>query len=235
MEISDQEKFAKMWAAVRNDVYDKPVSGTGLNLIFNTLKRFSIEQVREAIQLHVNDTQNGNFPITPAHVVAQIEGRGDERAGAAWRKLYGAIGSIGNYADVVFEDPIVHAIVDNEGGWVHVSLMTEEELKFMQARFNKQYTAYVSKSGQFEYPRVLRGSTNADRAAKGLELIAPETVGDRDKCRLVYRGGVETTLEIGRPKTMVEFLEPEPERDNEAGLKNVAQLISSTGLKRGKR
>lgn len=233
MEITDKKIFAEMWGAVRSDVYDKPVSAAGISLIFNTLKRFSVDQVREGIELHVNDVQSGNFPITPAHVVAQIEGRGDDRGGSAWRKLYGAIGSVGNYSDVVFDDPIIHAIVDNEGGWQHVSLMTDEDTKFLQARFNKQYNGYVSKSGQFEYPRVLRGATNADRTAKGLPPVAPETVGDVERCRMVYRGGIETTLEIGRPKDMQEFLTDAPERDDKAGLASVTKLLDVTGLKRG--
>lgn len=229
MEITDKKIFSQMWASVRSDIYDKPISPGGLGIIFNTLKRFSIDEIRQGIELHVNDVQNGNFPITPAHVVAQIEGRGDERAGAAWRKLYGAIGAVGNYADVVFDDAIIHAVIDNEGGWQHVALMSDEDIKFMQARFNKQYNAYVSKSGQFEYPRVLRGATNSDRASKGLELNSPETVGDIVRCRAIYSGGVSTTLEIGRPQTMADFI---GERDDVKGLASVTKLIESTGLKK---
>lgn len=206
MQTSDQPQFALMWASVRNDIYNKPVTPEGIKLIFESLSRFSITQIREAIQLHVNDTQNGNFPITPAHVVAQIEGRGDERAGAAWRKLYGAIGSVGNYSDVVFDDPIIHAIIENEGGWLKVSLLSEDDLKYMQARFNKQYNGYVSKSGQFGYARILRGSENLDRIGKGLEQTPPQIVGNLEKCRLVWKGGEENTLKIDRPKTMADFL-----------------------------
>ena len=206
METTDRENFAKMWSAVRVDVYDKPVSPQGIGLIFNALKRFSFDQVATGVEMHINDVENGSFPIRPSHVVAQIEGRGDERAGAAWRKLYGAIGSVGNYSDVVFDDPIIHAIVDNEGGWQQICLMSENDLKYTQNRFNKQYTQYVSKSGVFDYPRILRGAINADRKAKGLELDPPVTVGDVPACRLVYRGGKETTLELNQPKSMDELL-----------------------------
>ena len=223
MRTNDLAIFAEMWASVRVDIYDKPVSKQGLELIFKSLQRFSIEDIQQGIQLHVNDVQNGNFPITPAHVVAQIEGRGDERAGAAWRKLYGAIGSVGNYADVVFDDRIIHAVIDNEGGWQHVALMTEEELKYMQSRFNKQYNGYVSKSGMFEYPRVLRGAANSDRASKNIELLPPETVGNIEKCREIYRGGVKTTLEISRPKNMADFL---GDAEKSLGVGKVLKLVN---------
>lgn len=222
MEIIDKPMFAEMWSSVRKDVYDKPVSPSGLGLIFNTLKRFSLKEVQQGIELHVNDVQNGNYPITPAHVVAQIEGRGDERAGSAWRKLYGAIGAVGNYSDVVFDDPIIHAVIDNEGGWQQVSLMSDDDLKFMQARFNKQYNGYVSKSGQFDYPRLLRGTANADRASKGLELDPPQTVGDITKCRQVWGKGIKTTLEIGQPKSFDDFLNSE---DQPKALGNVTQIL----------
>lgn len=201
MNDQDREQFGLMWASVRVDVYDKPITAEGISLVFKTLERYSIDQIRSGIQAHVNDTQNGQYPITPSHVVAQIEGRGEERAAAAWMKLYKAIGSVGNYSDVVFDDPVIHVIVMNSGGWEKVCFMTEDDLKFMQGRFGKQYIEYVSRSGDFKYPKVLRGTINADRASKGLDLDPPAVIGDVPKARLVYRDGVEAELiEISKPE-----------------------------------
>lgn len=205
MDNQDRKRFAEMWAGTRVEIYDKPVTAEGIEMVFRALSRFTIEQVEHGITLHLNDTQNGQFPITPTHVVAQIEGRADERSGAAWSKLYKAIGSVGGYSDVVFDDPIIHSVVENEGGWQHICLMTEDDCKYMQARFMKQYAALVSKSGQFKFPKVLAGSINLSRKANNLELDPPQTVGDIKLCRAVYRGGESKSLEINHHKTLAEF------------------------------
>jgi len=205
MNNSDKAEFGRIWKAVREE-YARPVTKEGLKIMFNALIRYDIDQIKKAITLHINDTDNGQFPIMPAHVVAQIEGRGDERAGAAWRKLYAAIGEIGNYSDVIFDDAIIHAIVDNEGGWQHVCMMVEDDLKFMQARFNKQYVQYVSKSGLFDYSKILRGAINLDRMSKNLEIDPPQTVGNVEKCRQVYRIGTDNRINIGRPNSIDELL-----------------------------
>lgn len=213
MNQSDKKRFAVMWGMVRSEIYDKPVSATGINLVFNALKRFSIAQVERGIELHCNDTQNGQFPITPAHVVSHIEGNGDELSGIAWGKLYRSIGEVGAYSDVVFDDPIIHAIIENEGGWVKVALMIEDDLKYMQSRFNKQYLKYVSKSGAFNYPKLLTGMINTERRSKGLEPDPPITIGDVAKCRDVYRGGIDNKLEIGRTPNAADLLKIETNQE----------------------
>lgn len=201
MNNSDRREFGEMWRAVRAE-YGQEVTKTGLSLAFAVLERFTLEEVKAGIAMHMSDTNNGQYKIQTAHVIANIEGRGDERAGVAWSKLYRAIGAVGSYADVVFDDAIIHAIVENEGGWVKVCLMVEDDLKYMQARFHKQYVQLVSKSGVFSYPKILSGTINLDRKSRGLELDPPATIGEVNQCRLVYRNGADVTLEINHPKSV---------------------------------
>lgn len=205
MDNGDRREFGEMWRAVRAE-YGQEVTKTGLSLAFAVLERFTLDEVKAGIAMHMSDTNNGQYKIQTAHVIANIEGRGDERAGVAWSKLYRAIGAVGSYSDAVFDDAIIHAIVEKEGGWIKVCLMVENDLKYMQARFNKQYVQLVSKSGVFAYPKVLSGTINLDRKARGLELDPPVTIGEVNQCRLVYRGGTDVTLEINHPKTANEII-----------------------------
>lgn len=194
MNNNDRSEFAKLWTSVRDDIYGKPVSATALDIVFRALQRFDIADIQKAIEIHINDTENGRFPIIPAHVVANIEGAGHERSAQAWNMLVGAIKHIGPYRDVVFDDPTIHAIVANEGGWLKVCDMSEEDLKFMQARFNKQYVGYVSRR-EFNYPQMLKGITNSENSGKkddegkSFEIEKPAVVGDSEKAKQTYLGG----------------------------------------------
>lgn len=193
MNNEDRKEFAEQWTAAR-ETYDKTVSTAGLVIAFDALDRFEIKDIRKAITLHLNDTVNGRFPITPPHIVAHIEGASEERAAVAWKKLSSAVTEIGGYRDVVFDDPAIHAIVDNEGGWLRMCSMDDTDFKYLQHRFTKLYTALVSKR-IFSYPRLLKGIENSSNAGKTYpdgspyEAIPPSVVGDQDQARLVFQKG----------------------------------------------
>lgn len=200
MTPQDQEAFFEMWRAAREE-YNRPVTAGGLEIAFRCLARFDFESVSKAIVYHLNDPNEGKFPIQIAHVVAQLDGDTEARAAEAFSKLKRAMTEVGNYSDVVFDDAIIHAIVDNEGGWERVALMTDEDLKYFHARFMKQYASYVSKSGNFSYPRQLQGASNRSRISAGEDADPPAVVGERDKAVLVYRGGSDGKASITLPST----------------------------------
>lgn len=201
MNNSDREKFYELWQYYREEIYDKKASTFGLAKNFELLSRFSIEQVEYAAELHVNDTQSGHFPITPTHIIANIEGRAEERGAQAWSKLSKAISNVSPYDDVCFDDAGIHRIVEDEGGWVKLCGMSEQDLKYLQNRFIKIYTALVSKR-QFEYPKMLKGISNASNSGKKLEdgssvkILPPTVVGGTEKARRVYSGGTNNKLQI---------------------------------------
>lgn len=201
MNSNDKKVFAEMWSAVREDVYGKPVSNTALSLIFNSMQRFDIQDIQRGIEAHINDTENGQFPITPTHVIANIEGRAQERGAVAWRKLVDAVKQIGPYEDVVFDDAAIHSIIHGEGGWQHICTYSDDDMKFFQARFIKQYTSLVSRR-DFDYPRVLKGITNLENEGQTyadgtpFEKAKPVSIGNVEQARLVYKGGTDKKTEI---------------------------------------
>ena len=201
MNNSDQAKFAEMWISVRTDIYDKPVSDGALDIVFSALSRFELIDIAKAIEIHVNDTENGRFPIMPAHIVANIEGAGQERAAVAWDKLSKAVLEIGPYQDVVFDDAAIHAIVETEGGWLTVCSMTDDDFKYFQNRFSKLYLTYVTRR-EFKYPRLLKGIANAQNSGKldaqgaPIPINKPSVIGDKDVAREVLRGGTSEKLKI---------------------------------------
>ena len=114
----------------------------------------------------------------------------------AWGKVHEAMSAVGAYQDVVFDDPAIHAVVDDLGGWPKLCWSEIKDLGYIQKRFCDGHKAYTGR-GEFAYPRRLMGDRSPDDtwAAKGLEPPRPALVGDREKAALVYQGGSS-----GRPR-----------------------------------
>jgi len=108
----------------------------------------------------------------------------------AWGKTLEAMGSVGAYQDVVFDDPAIHAAVEDLGGWPKLCRTETNDLSYAQHRFSESYKAYAGR-GEFPYPRRLAGDRSADSEyeRRGLKLPQPALVGDREKAKAVFLGG----------------------------------------------
>ncbi len=129
MTQNDYFEFVEIWSQVA-EVYNKQPSDGALNLIFNALQRFDLEQIKQGLTAHINDPKHGDFAPKPADIVRHIEGDGDSRALAAWSKVEQAIRTVGPYESVVFDDPRTMAAVDDMGGWMAAN--SGEHQEFVQ-------------------------------------------------------------------------------------------------------
>ena len=122
-------------------------------------------------------------------------------AARSFDRLLGAIRSVGAYEDVVFDDPILHAIIQMEGGWIKLCLITESELPYFKNRFTKIYIS-LKNIRVFDYPKMLTGITNAqnkgvlDDLGAPVAMLPPSLIGDREKAQDVYRLGQEKKSEV---------------------------------------
>jgi hypothetical protein len=132
--------------------------------------------------------------------VRQLAGTATDRAMLAWGKVMNAMQSAGAYTDVVFDDPAIHAAVEDLGGWPKVCRGELKDLSYLQHRFTEAHRAYTGR-GQFDYPRLLSGDRDPDSAYQkhGLPIPKPAVIGDKARARLVYLNG-----SVGG-KTAVEF------------------------------
>jgi len=170
--------------------YRQPVSEFTLTVWWQACKPFSMEQVRKAMTAHATDPDRGQFAPKVADIIRVLQGTHTDRAQLAWGKAMEAMGSVGAYTDVVFDDPAIHACVEDLGGWPKVCRTETKELSYLQHRFCESYKAYTGR-GVFPYPRRLMGdrSPDSEYEKKGLKLPKPALVGDVEDCRNVYRGG----------------------------------------------
>lgn len=189
MQANDKPDFKNLITDVMA-FYRQDVSPFALSVWWQACQKFELEQVRKALTGHAMDAERGQFPPKPADLVRQLEGTATDRAMLAWGKVLDAIQRVGGYTDVVFDDPAIHAVVEDLGGWVKVCRGETKDLGYLQHRFCEGHRAYAGR-GQFEYPRRLMGDRSPDEmfARKGLKPPRPALIGNAELARQVYAGG----------------------------------------------
>lgn len=189
MQHSDFPKLAKMVTEALA-YYRQDVSEFTLHVWTQACLPYTLEQVSKALTAHVTDAEKGQFAPKVADVVRVLSGTTTDRAALAWGKVLGAMSAVGAYSDVVFDDPAIHAAIEDLGGWVKVCRGEMDELSYLQHRFCQSHKAYTGR-GTFDFQRKLLGdrSPDADYEKRGLPLPKPALVGDREQAMMVYKLG----------------------------------------------
>ena len=179
--------------------YRQDASRFVLELWWNACKPFDLQQIQKAMQRHATDPEHGQFAPKVADLVRILQGTTTDRASLAWGKVLESMSAVGAYTDVVFDDPAIHAAVEDMGGWPKMCRTDLKEISYLQHRFMQSYRAYAER-GQFDYPRRLAGDRSPDSEYEkaGLPLPRAATIGDKARARLVYQGG-------GAGKTAISF------------------------------
>lgn len=191
-----QEDFSKFKEGVQGvySFYGKEVSDFGLDVWWNSLRPYDLSAVIDSFNRHLMNPDTGQWLPKPADIVKMFGGRTQDRALQAWSKVDRAVRSVGPYESVVFDDPLVHRVLHEMGGWIGLSQKTEDEWPFVAKEFENRYRAYAMRSESPDYPPVLIGIAEAHNAGKGLRTDAPRLIGNAERAELVMRGGSNVNL-----------------------------------------
>lgn len=189
MRDSEKSHFAGLLTDVMA-YYGKDTSSFMLDLWWDACKDFTYEQIAKALNAHAKDAERGVYAPKVADLVRVLSGTHTDRALLAWGKVMDAIGAVGAYQDVCFDDPAIHASINDCGGWMKVCRSDMAELSYLQHRFCQSHKAYVGR-GEFDYPRVLIGdrSPDSEYMKRGLKPPKPALVGDKEQALKVYQLG----------------------------------------------
>lgn len=189
MQQSERGDFAQLITDVLA-YYRQDASRFVLDLWWNACRSFDLEQVRKAMQRHATDPERGQFAPKVADIVRVLQGTTTDRAALAWGKVHDAMSRVGAYTDVAFDDPAIHAVVEDLGGWPKVCRWPVEELSYLQHRFQASHKAYTER-GQFEYQRRLAGDRSPDHEyeSRGLAVPRPVLIGNRERAIAVLQNG----------------------------------------------
>lgn len=192
----DFENFANAMAGL-GEMYNRAVSAQLIAMYFESLKKYDYRAVSAAMQRHYSDPEKGAFFPKPGDIVLWIDGGMEDRSQIAWSKVDRAVRVVGPYESVVFDDPIIHAVIEQMGGWPKVcSQPTDQDMKFLGHQFTKLYRANRSTK---EFPSRLVGITEADCNLRGSRPPAAVLIGNPEQAGLVIEhGGESNRLAISR-------------------------------------
>lgn len=187
---TDRERFANLIADVLA-FYGQTASKFGLSVWWQACQPFEFDAVQRALGRHAMNPERGQFPPKPADLVREIQGTPTDRAARAWSIVLDSASRVGAYTDVVFDDPIIHAVVDDLGGWPTLCRTESAQLSYTQHRFTEAYRAYAHRGDLTTWPRKLAGDRSPDDvyAQCGLPPPKPVLIGDVSRAMEVLSAG----------------------------------------------
>ena len=190
MQGSEINKFQALMYGV-GEYYNREISDVLMDIYWEGLKQFPYESVSHAAQLHMKNPEGGQFFPKLGDFNRHLTGSSTDKALSAWVKVDKAVRTIGPFRSVVFDDPVIHAVISDMGGWIDFGNCNEEkDWQFKQIEFVKRYRGIADRGEAGQYPAKLTGISDMQNRAIGKEN-EKETVllGERDLAIGVYENG----------------------------------------------
>lgn len=188
MTENDKPQFAQMWGGAWA-MYGKEATKPILSMAFEALRAYDLGEVRQGLSKHMQNPDSGQFAPKPADVIKHIGGGSDSRALVAWSSVDKAVRRIGTYQTVVSDDPIIHQVVVDMGGWIKLGKTEESEWPFVAKEFERRYRGYLI-NPMPSYPKQLTGASEAENGSRGIDFKAdPVLIGDASKAEQIYLTG----------------------------------------------
>lgn len=196
--IEEKKRFASLMVGI-SDYYRREISKMAIKIYWEGLRQFDYEAIERAMWQHTQSTDDaGKWMPQISDLKIMMHGRTADQAALAWSKVNLAVRQIGPIVDVVFDDPLIHRVLADMGGWAAMGIKEEKEWPFVAKEFENRYRGYKMSDQKPDYPRVLVGTANAANDAAGLPRQGARLVGDRALCLAVKRGGAAGPL-LGAP------------------------------------
>jgi len=193
MDNAEKKRFVTLLTGIA-DYYGKPLSTGVIGLYWQGLRQYDLEAVEKALWAHTQNPDSGQWMPKIADVTKMLEGRTADQAAIAWSKVDGAVRRVGAYADVVFDDAIIHRVLADMGGWLQLMAKTEADWPFIAREFENRYRGYRMRGEAPEYPPVLVGIANAHNGKEGMRKAAPVLIGDQRLAERVHALGSDGAL-----------------------------------------
>lgn len=185
---ADKKQFLVLMTAIC-EYYGKEASIGVIQIYWEGLKQYDLQAVSQAMWNHAKNPDNGQFMPKIADIARGLQGRTVDQGSIAWAKVDRAVRTVGTYADVVFDDPLIHRVIQDMGGWIKLGQADENEWPFIEKRFVTAYQGYRMRSEQPAYPDRLIGMANAQNQVSGQPMQPPRLLGDQDKAKHILLSG----------------------------------------------
>lgn len=167
--MQSRQKFSEFMTLI-SEMFDRDLSTAMTDLYWQALKPFPDEKCVEAFNRILLSVK---FFPKPGEILEVLQGSQTYRATLAWLEVIEALSSIGCYQSVEFQDRAIHSTIEAMGGWVELSKITNDEIKWKQKEFENLYAVV---SGGNDYPEYLPGRFEIDNNARNFIQNIPERV-----------------------------------------------------------
>lgn len=196
MQADDYDAFRDVIQGVYS-FYGKDCSGFALDVWWQAMRHYDLLALRDALGRHCINPDTGQFVPKPADVVKMIEGSTLDSAVGAWTKVERAVQIVGTYATVAFDDPLIHRVLADMGGWPQLGQKKVDEWPFVGKEFQTRYRGYKVRRAGAGHPPVLIGIFDQQNAQHGYPAQVPVMIGDVDRVREVMRlGSAQPMLQV---------------------------------------
>ena len=171
-----------------SELYGKALSKPLVQLYWELLSPYSFDQVEQAFQSHMMDPDCGQYFPKPADLIRLIDGSTQAQALIAWSKVTKAVRNWGVYYTVVFDDPRIHAVIRDMGGWIALCQSSVHQWIAQERTFCTRYRDYLTRKLAV-YPACLEGIFNQRNRLTDYGLLEPVYVGDPECAKQVFLSG----------------------------------------------
>ncbi|MBT9165329.1 MAG: hypothetical protein DDT23_01346 [candidate division WS2 bacterium] len=180
-----EQKF-KEGMAILCETFDRKLSDLLLKGYEMVLKDLSDAEFEKAIGVCLSSNTFHKLPL-PAEILEAARGNIEEKALLALNRLEDAIKKYGHYRSIVFEDKIIHMVVQAMDGWQEICLLPLDEWKWKRKEFVELYKVFSTNPRG--YPEKLIGYHDHYNSIHGFEdkIGEPVFIGANQK-RLEYEG-----------------------------------------------
>lgn len=176
-------QFAALMALVC-ELYKASMSQNLMEFYWQALRDTDFIHVERAFKQHMCEPKKKNFMPKPSDILYILEGDSQNRAMAAWTKVEKAIGRAGQYNSVVFDDAVIHAVIDDMGGWIRLCNTKILDLPFRAQDFERRYMNYLNRLPE-KHPAYLPGIFESNNANYKI-----------DKSRLIFIGNIQRANKV---------------------------------------
>ncbi|MDR0250206.1 MAG: DUF6475 domain-containing protein [Burkholderiales bacterium] len=193
MRVEDGDDFRKLLSGVY-DFYAKDLSPFAFDVWWKAMSRFDLKAVQQAFDRHLMNPDTGQFIPKPADIVKMLAGRSVDSAQVAWSKVDGAVRGVGPYSSVVFDDPLIHRVIYEMGGWILLCQKTNDDWPFIANEFRTRYQGYKVRGEVPEYQSRMIGIFEFENSKNGYKHTEIAMIGDAEKAKIVHANGSNDAL-----------------------------------------
>lgn len=180
------------------EIYEREPTALLVKTYYEVLKDIPEADFKKAISGIMRCNTYKKLP-RPAEILEAVYGRPEDKAALAIAKIENAWNNgIGIYENVVFDDPIIHAIISSYGGWIALCQISDTEWKFTRRELEKHYRALSSTHpAHLNAPPVLWGLHGSTENMAKLELIGKAP-------KISYIGDQKAAIAWSQPKAITQ-------------------------------